>query len=229
MPKMQKSITFVNKKYQQRSMPDQRQARGRMRTRSKTPRRARSRSRSRSRTPIRKVKYGLIDGFFQRIFSKFSLVLIDPYTYIGLLLMSALMYIHYFHVDESAVNSFVKTLKKSDSTKPFAEWIEKNINKIFAIVMMLYHSIQISSKYRYFTTLISLILILLLPTLSIATYSLIIFGLVFYHKLKKRADKFIILLCYFVTASWFYYDDIIKFHSKSTRVKREAFDNTTVV
>nr|BBV14750.1 hypothetical protein 2 [Barley aphid RNA virus 2] len=224
MPKFQKSITFVNKKYrkqQQNAMP----MHAPRRSRSRTPSVRRSRSRTRSRTPKRTtIKYGTIDGFINRIMNKFSTILVDPYTYIGLALMSMLMYIHYFHIDDSAVNSVVKTLKKNDSTKTFAEWIENNINKMFAIVMLIYHSFQIPVKYRYFTTLLSMITIFLLPSLSIVTYSATIFGVVMYHKMKKRSDKFIILIFYVLTMSWFYYDEILKYHSKTTRVKRDLND-----
>lgn len=91
------------------------------------------------------------------------------------------------------------------------------INKMFAIIMLIYHSFQIPIKYRYFTTLLSMITIFLMPSLSIVTYSATTFGVVMYHKMKKRSDKFIILIFYAVIMSWFYYDEIIKYHSKTTR------------
>lgn len=163
----QKSLTFTNANYKnQNYAPRPRQSR----PRSRTPLRRRSVSRSRSRSrSSNKPKFGAIDGFFHRIFQKMSSLMIDPYTYIGLALMSILMYVHYFHIDDSAVNSIVKTLKKNESTKPLADWLDANINKLFAILMLLYHSIQIPSKYRYFSTLLSMMLILLLPSLSIVT------------------------------------------------------------
>ncbi|APG77670.1 hypothetical protein [Hubei Wuhan insect virus 9] len=219
MPKFQKSITFVNKKYKKQNALPMRPRR----SRSRTPSVRRNRSRSRSRTPKRTtIKYGVVDGFINRIMNKLSSILVDPYTYIGLALMSSLMYIHYFHIDDSAVNSIVKTLKKNDATKAFAEWVDGNINKIFAIIMLLYHSLQIPIKYRYFTVLLSMITVFLMPSLSIVTYSATIFGVVMYHKMKKRTDKFIILLFYVAIMSWFYYDEIIKYHSKTTRIKRET-------
>ncbi|APG77667.1 hypothetical protein [Hubei Wuhan insect virus 9] len=232
MPNTRKTLVFTNKNYKNNNVNTIQRGRKfnkQRRSRSRTPRRSISRSRSRSRTSIRKnIKYGPIDGFLHRIWSKSTSLIIDPYTYIGIIIFSILIYIHQFHIDDSAVNSFIKTVKKNDSLKPFADWFENNINKFFALIMVLYQSLQISPKYRYFTTLISFMLILLLPTLNVATYSMALFGSILYHKMKYKMDKIVILSIFLLAAIWFYYEDLMKYHNKninpSVRPKRDADD-----
>lgn len=226
MSRQFKTVVFTNKKHSTNVQTPRRQPR-RSRSVGRNTHRSRSRSRSRSRTPHRKqIKYGPIDGFLHRLWIKLSHVFFDPYTYLGMIIFSLLIYIHHFHVDDSAVNSFLKTIKKNDSLKPFAEWFESNINKFFALIMVLYHSLQISPKYRYLSTLIFVLLVLLLPNLSITTYSMALFGSIIYHKLKKKTDKFLIISLYLLATLWLYYEDIMKYHNKNTttttRPRRDA-------
>jgi hypothetical protein len=243
MPRNQKSLVFTNRNYQNNAYEKLPLRRSRSK-RSNTPRRSRSRSRSMSRSrsvslKTRKTKtrinYGPIDGFVHRFISRFGAIIFDPYTYVGIALLSILMYIHHYHIDDSAINGVVSKLKGNDSTKPFGEWIEKNVNKIFALTMILYHSIQIPLKYRYFTALISIFFVLLMPALSLVNYACFVFSLVLYHKMRNRVDKFFIIFLFIILTSWVYYDDILKFHLKTanstatinSRPKRDSDDTVT--
>ncbi|QIX02861.1 putative protein P4 [Fragaria vesca associated virus 1] len=161
---------------------------------------------------ISQFTYGYIDGFVHRFMTRLFLVMSEPFVLIMMSALIMLIYIHHYHVEDSYIDKISKKLNETETTRPIANWINENTNRMFGIVMCLIASTQVPAIYTYSTLLISIILILVLPKQNIIVYFTTTMILVLYHKLKLKTDRIVIIVVYIAINIIVYYDDIVKYH-----------------
>jgi len=116
-----------------------------------------------------------------------------------------IIYVHYYHVNDSYLHLFVVKLNATNTTQPISQWVDMNSNRIFGMIVSIITSSQILDAYRYTTLLISFIIKLIVPKQNIVLYF--------------SASIIILIISFIILNLIIYYDDYITYHSQTPNVK----------
>lgn len=131
--------------------------------------------------------------FLSRSLASISSSFSEPHIMFLVLVLMLLIFLHKSNPEASLIKTVTKKLNQNDSLKPIGEWVDKNSEKFLGLLIVFCTYFALPASISSALSLISVLLVILLPSQTVVVYGFFSVLSILYFKLKTKKDKYIIL------------------------------------